>query len=373
MKILIVSSYLSTSKSLSFYQSQQINLAGEIYKLGYDISILAGKRQNSDPDKLTIDNINIEILTTYKFLPESLFNQTIIKGLWSKLKFINPDIIHTSEYQTLTTLIISLYSIIFKKKMIIYQGIHNDSDKLLVRILSKIWDFFLGNLIIKATSICVCKTSAAIKYMKSKGFEKLSLIPVGVNIKDFNYQTTHKPNDEINFLVVGNLIPLKNHDLIINVMSSLLKKGVKFKLKIIGKGFLKDYLINLIKKNNLIEFVEIIENIPNSKMKLYYCFADYTLSFSKKEIFGMTILESLSCGTPVISNYTPGPVDVIEDGINGFKIKEQSAEEISSKLINVFKNNKFNKSEISLQTQHKYSWSVIAKKYEILYKQLPFQ
>ena len=256
--------------------------------------------------------------------------------------------------------------------MIIYQGIFNDSDKPFIRLLTKFWDFFFGNLIIKSTSVCVCKTSTAIKYMKSKGFEKLSLIPVGVNIQNFNCHTSHKSNNEINLLVVGNLIPRKNYDLIINVMASLLKKDLKFKLKIIGKGFLKENLLDLIKKNNLIEFVEIIENIPNNNMKTYYCNADFTLTFSEKEIFGMTILESLSCGTPVISNYMPGPIDVIKDGINGYKIKDTSVENISSNLIRIINNNKFDKSKISLQSQAEYSWAVIAKKYEVLYNQLTF-
>ena len=63
MKILIVSPYISTSKSLKFYQSQQINLAKELVKLNLDVTIVTANRFNNLASTLGLMNSSISAPT----------------------------------------------------------------------------------------------------------------------------------------------------------------------------------------------------------------------------------------------------------------------------------------------------------------------
>ena len=372
MNILIVSNYISTSKSLDFYQSQQINLAKSLQKLSLDVSIISGKRDLKSNEHVIIENISINFLNTFKYFPEKLLNQTILLNLWKKLKSSNFDIVQTSEYQSLTTLVIAIYCLIFNKKMVVYQGVYKESDNSIVWFLSKIWDFFFGYIIVKATNIVVCKTKKSSEFLRSKNFKNIDVVPVGVNTKLFN-SINHplvKKNVNPQFLMIGNLIELKNYSLIINSLKSLSDKGVKFNLTIIGKGILKDEILHEINNLSLNNQIKIIDEIPNNQMISYYNNSDFTLSFSLKEIFGMTILESMSCGCPVISNFMPGPNDVIIDGFNGFKIKSNNADDIANSILKIINESNFEREKIERHTSENYSWDAIAKKYYVIYKNI---
>lgn len=49
----------------------------------------------------------------------------------------------------------------------------------------------------------------------------------------------------------------------------------------------------------------------------YYANADVFVFPSKSDTFGIVMLESISCGTPIAAYPVTGPIDVIEEGING--------------------------------------------------------
>ena len=67
-------------------------------------------------------------------------------------------------------------------------------------------------------------------------------------------------------------------------------------------------------------------------MASLYNAADYTLSISDAEGFGLSMLESLSCGTPIIATMTGGMQEQITDGKNwfGFGIEPASKSIIGS-------------------------------------------
>tara|TARA_B100001057_G_scaffold325057_1_gene325248 strand:+ start:11567 stop:12703 length:1137 start_codon:yes stop_codon:yes gene_type:complete len=372
MNILIVSNYISTSKTLDFYQSQQINLAKSLKKLNLNVSIISGKRNPDSKDYEVIDNVDIKFLNVFKFFPERLLNQTILLNLWKSLKSSNFDIVQTSEYQSLTTLIIAVYCLIFNKKMIIYQGVYRESDNFFVQLLSKIWDVFFGFIIVKATNVVVCKTKKSADFLTKKKFTKKVVIPVGVNVELFNFKNDSliMKKDKVRFLMVGNLIKLKNYSQIIDSLKLLKEKAVDFNLIIIGKGVLLDDILSQIDALCLNDNIKIIDNITNNKMQYYYLNSDFTLSFSLKEIFGMTILESMSCGCPVISNFMPGPSDVIINGFNGFKISSNSCSNIANSIFKIINGPPLSRLKIAQYTSKNYSWDAIAERYNIVYKKI---
>ena len=72
--------------------------------------------------------------------------------------------------------------------------------------------------------------------------------------------------------------------------------------------------------------------IDANNLAAFYNAADYTISISDAEGFGLSMLESLSCGTPIIATMTGGMQEQITDGKNwfGFGIEPASKAIIGS-------------------------------------------
>lgn len=54
------------------------------------------------------------------------------------------------------------------------------------------------------------------------------------------------------------------------------------------------------------------------ELALYYSSADVFVFPSRHDTFGIVMIESMRCGTPVAGYSVPGPIDVIEHGVNGY-------------------------------------------------------
>ena len=78
----------------------------------------------------------------------------------------------------------------------------------------------------------------------------------------------------------------------------------------------------------------------NSEKKIaeYYSCADVFVIPSREENLGNTILESLSCGTPVIGFATGGLLDHIVNGISGYLVDDMSAESLSKAILKFINN-----------------------------------
>ena len=53
------------------------------------------------------------------------------------------------------------------------------------------------------------------------------------------------------------------------------------------------------------------------ELALYYANADVFVFTSRTDTFGIVIIESLACGTPVAAYPVPGPKDILENGVTG--------------------------------------------------------
>lgn len=60
--------------------------------------------------------------------------------------------------------------------------------------------------------------------------------------------------------------------------------------------------------------------VPPQEMTKFYNAADCTINISDAEGFGLSVLESLSCGTPVIANKTGGMQDQMTDGTDTYGV-----------------------------------------------------
>ena len=108
----------------------------------------------------------------------------------------------------------------------------------------------------------------------------------------------------------------KNINLAIEMMKELTYQYPKIGMVIIGEGREKKKLENLAAKYNLQKNI-IFEGWQNDLIS-YYKTANVFLLTSLYEGYGLTIIEALACGCPVVSSDVGIASEVISEGESGF-------------------------------------------------------
>ena len=138
------------------------------------------------------------------------------------------------------------------------------------------------------------------------------------NCKSFESKTKSNLNN-YRFISCGRLVEQKGFDNLIEIMNIFNKKNKDFKLDIYGNGPLKEKLLNKIKGYELKDYINIYSE--NKNIEKIYLKYDLYLNTSKYEGFGLTTLEALECGLPVIGFDIPANKALIEDNKTGRLIK----------------------------------------------------
>lgn len=128
------------------------------------------------------------------------------------------------------------------------------------------------------------------------------------------------PKDKILMISVGELIERKNHEVIIKALAQINNPDIYY--AIAGKGALKEYLSELVKKCNLEKQV-IFLGFRTDVYELYQI-ADISAFPSKIEGLGLAGIEALAAGVPLISSNIHGILDYMVDGKTGYMVEPEN-------------------------------------------------
>jgi mannosylfructose-phosphate synthase len=105
--------------------------------------------------------------------------------------------------------------------------------------------------------------------------------------------------------------------------------------------------------------------VPDGELAPYYRRAKVFVLPSKFEPFGMTALEAMACGTPVVATNLGGIKDNLEDGVNALLVDPSDADELSGAILAIL-NDQATADELSKaglkKIRGEFSWEVIAKR-----------
>lgn len=127
-----------------------------------------------------------------------------------------------------------------------------------------------------------------------------------------------KPTDKKLLVTSGRLVSQKGFDNLLEACNKLNKDGVKYELWILGEGWGRSSLEELIEKYNLynIKLLGYKDN-PHKYIKegnLFVC-------SSRNEGFSLVIAEAMILGLPVISTNCSGPNELLNFGEYGFMVE----------------------------------------------------
>lgn len=180
-------------------------------------------------------------------------------------------------------------------------------------------------------------------YERAKTFKaaKVCYVPgVGIDLKKFNVGYVNKEQkrkeigvsaDDFVLLSVGELIPRKNHEVVIRALSVLkqLDKLNHIEYVICGRGAYEADLRKLAEGLDVADHVHFL-GYRNDISEICNC-ADLFVFMSHQEGLPVALMEAMACGLPAVCSNIRGNTDLIEDGVTGL-LANNTPEEVAQSI-----------------------------------------
>lgn len=183
------------------------------------------------------------------------------------------------------------------------------------------WDFMAAN----RPDVLIANSEHVQKRIKKYWRRDSTVIYPPVDVKRF---TPTKHNEDY-FLIISALTPFKQIDLAVHAFN---KNGRT--LKIIGDGTQRKYLASMAHSN-----IEFLGRLSDHEARDYIqnCRA---LIFPGEEDFGITPVEAMAAGKPVLAYGEGGVTESVQAGISGEFFKKPTPESLESGLNRLLENEK---------------------------------
>ena len=136
--------------------------------------------------------------------------------------------------------------------------------------------------------------------------------------------------DEKLVIHISNLRPVKQVDAVVRVFA-LLRERVAARLLIVGEGPELSRAERLIEQLGITAHVELVGEAQDVVGLLSV--SDLFLLPSLQESFGLSALEAMACGVPVVASNVGGLPEVITDGVSGFLHRPDDVEGMAHSAI----------------------------------------
>jgi colanic acid/amylovoran biosynthesis glycosyltransferase len=190
-------------------------------------------------------------------------------------------------------------------------------------------DFFLAN--------CEFFRHRAIKLGCDE--KKIVVHGSGIDCRKFTFKTRYPHRDgKIRIATTGRLVEKKGIEYSIRAVAKLANIHPNIEYNIIGDGYLKEHLQQLIEELSVTKQVnllgwknqkEIIEILDKTHL---FIAPSVTAEDGNQDAPVNTLKEAMAMGLPVIGTLHGGIPELVKDGISGFLVPERDVDAISEKL-----------------------------------------
>lgn len=176
------------------------------------------------------------------------------------------------------------------------------------------------------------------------------------------------------FFFLGNTDPKKNTERTLVAYSKYLQQS-DIKRKLLMADLDSDFLNSIITRNgieNIRNHIVMPGYIVNSDLPYIYNQAFAFLYTSLRESFGIPLLESMACGTPVITSNTSSMPEI--GGPDAILVNPESSDEIATMMLRLERDKAFyqKQKEIGLERAKLFSWKKTAEQLLEVYKSVYF-
>jgi len=156
--------------------------------------------------------------------------------------------------------------------------------------------------------------------------ERIEVIPCGVDVRRFSPGAADKREPLV--LMVSRLIRQKGPTYSLEAFAKLARRFPDLRLEIIGEGPLQEELRTRARAHGIEDRVYlhgarphdfVCERLRCARLLIQHCM---TLPGEGVESLGLSILEAMACGVPVVATRHGAIVETVQDGVTGFLVPE---------------------------------------------------
>lgn len=146
-------------------------------------------------------------------------------------------------------------------------------------------------------------------------------------------------------LFVGNLVPVKGPDVLLEAFSALRSRDVTDGLEVVGDGPMAESLRVAAREYGIADAVTFAGRLDSASVALRLAAADVVAMPSRNEGLGLVAMEALACGTPVVASRVGGLAEVFPGAECGAFVEPDDARALAGALEQVLVNGKERYSE----------------------------
>jgi len=142
------------------------------------------------------------------------------------------------------------------------------------------------------------------------------------------------PNDKV-LLMLGRVAKEKSMDVIVRQMPEIIKCVPNAKLVVVGDGPARAELQALAKSLGMAERTIFTGSRPWSEIGKYYQLGDVFVSASTSETQGLTYVEAMAAGVPVVAKYDKSIAELVRHGETGYTfVNDSDLPDIAARVLN---------------------------------------
>ncbi|MBE5958913.1 MAG: glycosyltransferase family 4 protein [Lachnospiraceae bacterium] len=340
MKVLITSDWYKPV--INGVVTSVINLANGLEEKGHEVKILTlsnNVRSHVDGNVTYIGSVSAG-----KIYPNARIRVSLSRKLINELIEWKPDIIHSQcEFST----------------FIIAKHIARKCDAPIVHTYHTVYEDFthyfspskrvgkymvslFSRKLLTRTDAVVAPTDKVKELLEGYGVkEPIYTVPSGLELKDIYSSIEESDRDALRnelgidkdervLVYLGRIAKEKNIEEILEMLHTV--DGPR--LLIVGDGPYRHHIEEKVKKLKLENRVIFTGMVSPEEVAKYYKVGDVFVSASQSETQGLTYIEAMACGLPILCKEDACLDDVVDNGINGFtySTKEEFEKELHKLL-----------------------------------------
>lgn len=295
-------------------------------KLGNSVEVLTTKYINSsgsekfEASEELIDGTHIERMPALRFFGKDAL--TIPFGIFKKIQYLNSfDVFHVYTYGYASTALIFLLKAWRVIKIPLVFQPHYAPNNTYPSIFEKVYTWIFGKLITRNAASILLLTRTYEKYFQHLGAQKITIIPPAIKMlrkatpaeQEELLQKISIPQGAKIILSVSRLTKGKGLDLLIDSFSKLPQISGTH-LVIAGQGTEYDSLKARIAFHGLERNVHLITQVSDTQKEILFSIAtSFVLLSYSAESFGITLVEAMQFGLPILASDKGAIPNVLRD------------------------------------------------------------
>jgi glycosyltransferase involved in cell wall biosynthesis len=201
----------------------------------------------------------------------------------------------------------------------------------------------------------------------------------GIDLQTFNpsvkgtkVRVAYGVNDAPILLTASRLWPAKNVETTLKAFEIVLEKLPKAIYIIVGDGPSRPTLQSLASKLGLGDKVRFVSDAEVENLAEFYAACDVFIFPALGEPWGLSLLEAMASGKPVIAAKDGGPQEIIDDKRDGFLVEPLNPRSYAEQILLLLNDHSLSQSigEKAAMKARTYSWKTMAKNYSEIYDRL---